>query len=167
VWASWESGSHGKVFVPWVLGSGKGKLLRQGKIALRMSLDMRHLVHQLAAMLLLAVMAASLVALPASGADQTVYPKSQATLIEKWEQPLSERQKAELLLSRITFGARPGDVGRALQMGINNFLDQQLHPRTIDDSSLEAKLQGLQTLRMPPAIRLGDFLEFISLGGWL
>src|SRR5580692_7557669 len=34
--------------------------------------------------------------------------------------PLSERERAEQMLSRFTFGARPGDVDRVLAMGAEN-----------------------------------------------
>ncbi|HEV2499737.1 MAG TPA: DUF1800 domain-containing protein [Terriglobia bacterium] len=117
------------------------------------------MLKRIAASSLLGVMAASLVVMPLNGADETAYQKHRTAEIqaEKWRQPLSQRQKAELLLSRITFGARPGDVDRVLQMGLNNFLDQQLHPRALDDSALEAKLQDLQILRMPSAELAEDF----------
>lgn len=110
-------------------------------------------------------MSASLAALPAGGAIEadTAHRAGRESAVrrqispEAWKQPLSQRQKAELLISRITFGAKPGDVERALQMGLNNFLNQQLHPRAIDDSALEAKLQDLQTLSMSPEELAEDF----------
>jgi uncharacterized protein (DUF1800 family) len=61
---------------------------------------------------------------------------------------LSEEQKLLHLVNRITFGPRPGDVERLRQMGIEKFLDQQLHPETIDDADLERRLAVLPTLQM-------------------
>jgi uncharacterized protein (DUF1800 family) len=61
---------------------------------------------------------------------------------------LTEEQKSLHLVNRITFGVRPGDVERLKQMGIEKYLDQQLHPETIDDSDLERRLAVLPTLQM-------------------
>ncbi len=51
-------------------------------------------------------------------------------------------------LNRFTFGVRPGDVERVRAMGLDKWLDQQLHPDKIDDSALEARLAPFRTLRM-------------------
>ena len=61
---------------------------------------------------------------------------------------LSDDQRLLHLVNRITFGPRPGDIERLKQMGIEKFLDQQLHPETIDDSDLERRLAVLPTLQM-------------------
>ncbi len=65
-----------------------------------------------------------------------------------WREPLPSEQKVIHLLSRITFGARPGDVERVRKMGLAAFLDEQLHPERIEDSVVEAKLGALPTLSM-------------------
>src|SRR5215813_8154174 len=52
------------------------------------------------------------------------------------------------LLNRIAFGPRPGDVERVRQMGIDKYIDQQLHPERFDDNSLQAKLANFPSLRM-------------------
>ena len=46
------------------------------------------------------------------------------------------------------YGPRPGDVQRVRQMGIDKYIDQQLHPGSMDDSETEARLSGLSSLRM-------------------
>jgi len=51
-------------------------------------------------------------------------------------------------LNRIAYGARPGDVERVRKMGIDKYIDQQLHPERIDDSSVQAKLADYPSLRM-------------------
>jgi uncharacterized protein (DUF1800 family) len=61
---------------------------------------------------------------------------------------LTEDQKILHLLNRATFGPRPGDVERVRQMGIDKFLDRQLHPENIDDSDLERRLAVLPTIQM-------------------
>ena len=52
------------------------------------------------------------------------------------------------LLSRATFGPRPGDVARVRALGTAAWLEQQLHPERIDDTETDATLQSLASLRM-------------------
>ncbi len=52
------------------------------------------------------------------------------------------------LISRTTFGPRPGDVARVSQAGAAAWLESQLHPERIDDTACDAALQGLATLRL-------------------
>ncbi len=53
------------------------------------------------------------------------------------------------VLNRLGYGARPGDVERVRQMGLANYVDQQLTPARIpDDPALEARLAALPTLTM-------------------
>jgi uncharacterized protein (DUF1800 family) len=49
------------------------------------------------------------------------------------------------VLNRLTFGPRPGDVGRIRAMGLASWIDQQLHPERIDDSAAVALLPPLKT----------------------
>ncbi len=62
---------------------------------------------------------------------------------------LSEEQRIVHLFNRLGFGARPGDVERVRQMGLDRWLDMQLHPAKIDDAATDAKLRELTTLTMP------------------
>lgn len=105
---------------------------------------------------LMAVMAVSLAALPLGAADGPSQ-SSARNIAQSWSKPLSRREKAELLLSRITFGPRPGDVDRALQMGLSNFLNKQLHPAGLDDSALESRLQNISTLSMTAPELAADY----------
>src|SRR5260370_21574161 len=61
---------------------------------------------------------------------------------------LSDDKKILHLLDRIAFGPRPGDVARVRQIGIDKYLDQQLHPEHINDSAVEARLTDLPSLHM-------------------
>jgi uncharacterized protein (DUF1800 family) len=54
------------------------------------------------------------------------------------------------LLNRAAFGARPGDVGRVLAMGVDAWLDLQLHPERIPDTAAQRYLEGLEVMRRPP-----------------
>src|SRR5271157_5791518 len=51
-------------------------------------------------------------------------------------------------LNHAAFGPRPGDLAATLQMGVDNWIDQQLASEAIDDGLVEAKLAGLPTLLM-------------------
>jgi uncharacterized protein (DUF1800 family) len=61
---------------------------------------------------------------------------------------LSQDQKIIHLLNRIGYGPRAGDVERVKRMGIDKYIDLQLHPDRIDDSSIEARLANFPSLRM-------------------
>ena len=61
---------------------------------------------------------------------------------------MDARQRALHLLNRLTFGPRPGDVDRVTAVGVDHWIEQQLHPEKIDDSALAARLEPLRTLRM-------------------
>jgi len=50
------------------------------------------------------------------------------------------------VLSRLTFGARPGDVARVRAMGVDAFIAQQLRPERIADARLESWLSQFETL---------------------
>lgn len=52
------------------------------------------------------------------------------------------------VLNRITFGARPGDVERVQAMGVDAFIDQQLHPERNPDGDLPRRLAGFETLTL-------------------
>src|ERR1700754_4894077 len=61
---------------------------------------------------------------------------------------LTEDQKITHLLNRIGFGARPGDVERVRAMGIDKYIDLQLHPDRINDSAVEARLENIESIHM-------------------
>jgi len=61
---------------------------------------------------------------------------------------LEDRKRAQQALNRLTFGARPGDINHILAIGVDQWIDQQLHPEKIDDSAVETRLAPLRTLKM-------------------
>jgi uncharacterized protein (DUF1800 family) len=61
---------------------------------------------------------------------------------------MDDRKRAVHALNRLTFGPRPGDVERVTQIGVDKWIDLQLHPDKIDDSALDARLAPFRTLRM-------------------
>jgi uncharacterized protein (DUF1800 family) len=52
------------------------------------------------------------------------------------------------VLNRLTFGPRPGDLDRVTKMGVDKWIELELHPEKIDDSALDARLAPFRTLRM-------------------
>jgi uncharacterized protein (DUF1800 family) len=66
------------------------------------------------------------------------------------DQPLNPRERAIQLLSRFTFGPRPGDVDRVLSMGTDQWFSAQLDPASIPDPTLEKRLLDYPTLTLTP-----------------
>lgn len=68
---------------------------------------------------------------------------------KKHQPPAVDGHKRALhALNRLTFGPRPGDVQRVEAMGVDQWIELQLHPEKIDDDALTARLESLRTLRM-------------------
>jgi uncharacterized protein (DUF1800 family) len=61
---------------------------------------------------------------------------------------LTADQRIAHVLSRLTFGARPGDFERVKAIGVNEFIRQQLDSDSLDDVALQARLRRLPTLGM-------------------
>jgi hypothetical protein len=68
--------------------------------------------------------------------------------------PLSQQERVIHALNRFTFGPRPGDVERVEALGLDKWLDQQLHPEKIDDSALETRLNQFPAMRLSSAALL-------------
>src|SRR6267142_2195947 len=52
------------------------------------------------------------------------------------------------VLNRIGFGARPRDVDKVRAIGLERYIDQQLHPERISDAAMDARLSALTTIGM-------------------
>jgi uncharacterized protein (DUF1800 family) len=61
---------------------------------------------------------------------------------------MDQQKRAVHALNRLTFGPRPGDVDHVMSMGVDKWIDEQLHPDKIDDSALDARLSPFRTLHM-------------------
>jgi len=59
-----------------------------------------------------------------------------------------EHKRSLHALQRLTFGPRPGDVERISAIGVDKWIDLQLHPDRIDDKQLDARLAPFRTLHM-------------------
>src|SRR5580658_8711389 len=75
-------------------------------------------------------------------------PQILAKKKDKASSTTDDQRRALHALNRLTFGPRPGDVQQVMAIGVDRWIDLQLHPEKIDDSALDARLEPLRTLRM-------------------
>ncbi|HXI31693.1 MAG TPA: DUF1800 family protein, partial [Vicinamibacterales bacterium] len=62
--------------------------------------------------------------------------------------PATTDTAAVHVLNRIAFGPRPGDVERVRAIGIDKYIDEQLHPERIPDHAMAPRLADLETIRL-------------------
>ena len=96
------------------------------------------LIQQITAFLMLATMFSPIFIV---GANAQTMTKTSAKF-------LTEDQKILHVLNRLGFGAREGDVERVKAVGINKYIEQQLNPVSINDSTAEAKVKNLDVLKL-------------------
>ncbi len=70
---------------------------------------------------------------------------------------MDEPRRALHALDRLTFGPRPGDVQIITAMGIDKWIELQLHPEKIDNSAMQARLASYRTLTMSSREMLLEF----------
>ncbi|HLK14724.1 MAG TPA: DUF1800 domain-containing protein [Fimbriimonadaceae bacterium] len=66
------------------------------------------------------------------------------------------------VLNRLAFGPRPDDVAKVKAIGLDRYIDQQLHPETIDDSALEQKLKAFPELQLSDAEIEAKYKDFVT-----
>jgi uncharacterized protein (DUF1800 family) len=62
--------------------------------------------------------------------------------------PEVQKKRAVHALNRLTFGPRPGDVQQVMEMGVDRWIELQLHPEKISDEAMDGRLAAFRTLRM-------------------
>jgi uncharacterized protein (DUF1800 family) len=80
------------------------------------------------------LVAATLVAASLNVPSAATFPNDDKTIVS--------------VLNRIGFGARPGDVERVRKLGLERYIDEQLHPSRISDPDVERRLANLTTLNL-------------------
>jgi uncharacterized protein (DUF1800 family) len=78
----------------------------------------------------------------------------------KGKLPITQLNEDEAILhamNRLAYGPRPGDVERIRQMGLEKWIEQQLHPESIDDQALAERLERYPTLKMSSKQLLEEF----------
>ncbi len=78
----------------------------------------------------------------------TAVPELLAKKKDKAESAPNDQKRAVQALNRLTFGPRPGDIEQVMVMGVDRWIDLQLHPEKIPDSAVESRLAAFRTLRM-------------------
>ncbi len=68
-----------------------------------------------------------------------------------------EQKRALHALDRVTFGPRPGDVQAVSAMGVDKWIELQLHPEQINDIAMQGRLVGYRTLQMSTRDMLFNF----------
>src|SRR3954470_8103188 len=51
-------------------------------------------------------------------------------------------------VNRLSFGARPGDIEHVKRVGLDGYIDEQLHPERLSDAGVDARVAPMTTLRM-------------------
>src|SRR3979411_2608428 len=59
-----------------------------------------------------------------------------------------DQKRAVHALNRLSFGPRPGDVQQVMAMGVDKWIDLQLHPDKTKNDAPESRLAPLRTLRL-------------------
>jgi uncharacterized protein (DUF1800 family) len=78
----------------------------------------------------------------------------------KGKLPITELTEDEAILhamNRLAYGPRPGDVEQVRHMGLEKWIEQQLHPESINDADLNLRLQRYATLEMSSKGLLDEF----------
>jgi len=70
------------------------------------------------------------------------------TTLNGAEAPADDDQAIVHVLNRIGFGPRPGDIERVRQIGVRQYIEQQLHPERIPDDATETRLKEFETLNL-------------------
>jgi uncharacterized protein (DUF1800 family) len=70
---------------------------------------------------------------------------------------LTEDQAILHALNRLAYGPGPGDVERVRKMGLEKWIDQQMHPESIDDAALGQRLEKYPTLNASAHKLLDEF----------
>jgi uncharacterized protein (DUF1800 family) len=76
----------------------------------------------------------------------------------RFDKKLTKDQQILHSLNRLTFGPRPGDVEQVRKLGVEKWIELQLHPDQVPENPvLESRLKPMETLRMDPADILKDY----------
>jgi len=70
---------------------------------------------------------------------------------------VDQQKRALHALDRLSFGPRPGDVQAVAAMGVDKWIDLQLHPEKINDIAMQARLAEYRTLTMSSREMLFEF----------
>ena len=78
----------------------------------------------------------------------------------KGKLPISELTENEAILhalNRLGYGPRPGDLERVKSMGLENWIERQLHPEKIAEATLQARLEQLPAANLNSQMLLAAY----------
>jgi uncharacterized protein (DUF1800 family) len=76
-------------------------------------------------------------------------PAAAALAAKKTPRPAAEEDALIVhALNRLGYGPRPGDVEKVRAMGLDEWIDEQLHPDRISDRAMASRLESLRTIRL-------------------
>ena len=78
----------------------------------------------------------------------------------KGKLPITELSEDEAILhalNRLGYGPRPGDLERVKQMGLENWIERQLHPEKLDEPILQARLSRLPAASLNSQALLAEY----------
>ncbi len=78
----------------------------------------------------------------------------------KGKLPITEISEDEAILhalNRLGYGPRPGDLERVKQMGLENWIELQLHPEKLDEPILQARLSRLPAANLNSQALLAEY----------
>jgi uncharacterized protein (DUF1800 family) len=85
---------------------------------------------------------------------------------------LSTPSLAEHVLNRLAFGPRPGEVARVQSLGVDRWIDEQLHPELIDDRAFAVRrsdrpIADLSAQRILRAVHSERQLNEVMVDFWM
>src|SRR5947209_7395113 len=96
--------------------------------------------------------------LTAAATALTAYSASGGHADARFDTKLSPDQKIRQAINRLTFGARPGDVDEVRRMGVEKWIEMQLHPERIAENPLlPARLKPFESIRLDGAAILKQY----------
>ncbi|MDL2354097.1 MAG: DUF1800 domain-containing protein [Pseudomonadota bacterium] len=73
---------------------------------------------------------------------------------------LTPEQQAVHVLNRVAFGPKPGDIERVTQMGVQRYIEAQLHPEALAyPAALTERLAALETVNRSAGDVVGQYAE--------
>ncbi len=96
---------------------------------------------------------------PASPKPASTQPALTAPAVDAGARELLPDEQIQQVLNRLTFGARPGDATTVRAMGVDKWIDRQLHPERIDDPQAEQLVSRYAIFNM----KTGDIVHDYNL----
>jgi len=94
--------------------------------------------------------------LGALSGQRTTPPNRSASAAAETREMLPEQQ-VQHVLNRLAFGPRPGDAAKVRAMGVEQWIDAQLHPERVDDATARSLLATYPSLTAKTADLISDF----------